>query len=68
MKDKGYLPEDPNRGVPLSDLMRKHGGFTAVVEKKDWFDESAKPKNKKKPESEFEPDDTVTEETPDGSV
>lgn len=54
-----YLPEDPNKGVPLSELLKKHGGFTAVVEKKDWFDDSAKPKKKAPPESEFVPDPNI---------
>lgn len=50
---------DPNKGVPISELLKKHGGkFKTVVEKKDWFDDSAKPKRKKS-ESEFEPDPNI---------
>lgn len=54
-----YLPNDPNKGVPIKDLLKKHGGFTAVVEKQDWFDEKAKPKKKSVPESEFVPDPNI---------
>lgn len=57
-----YLPNDPNKGVPLSELLKKHGGFTAVVEKSDWFDEKAKPRKKPTPESEFTPDPTIEDQ------
>lgn len=52
-----WLPNDPNKGVSLSELLKKHGGnFKTVVEKKDWFDPAAKPR-KKKSEANFEPED-----------
>src|SRR4051812_30686679 len=54
-----YHPDDPNKGVPLNELLKKHGDFTAVVDKTNWFDESAKPKKKPLAESEFEPDPKV---------
>lgn len=57
-----YLPNDPNKGVPIAQLIKKHGTFTAVVEEKVWFDSSAKPKPKKLPDSEFEPDPEVKDE------
>lgn len=66
MAHDDYLSNDPNKGVPIADLLKKHGGFTAVIDKKDWFDETAKPKKKSTPESEFEPDPDVKEE--DGKV
>lgn len=53
-----YLPGDPNKGIPLRDLLKKHGGFTAVVEKADWFDEKAKPKRKPS-EANFDPDPNI---------
>jgi len=53
-----WLPNDPNKGVPISELMKKHGGFKTIVEKKDWFDDTAKPR-KKKNESDFDPDPEV---------
>lgn len=66
MAHDDYHPDDPNKGIPLGDLMKKHGGFTAVVDKQDWFDESAKPKKKPLPESEFEPDPKIEEK--DGNL
>lgn len=63
-----YLPNDPNKGVPISELLKRHGGdFSAVVENKKWFDDSAKPKKKPLPESEFEPDPDI-KDAEDGIV
>jgi hypothetical protein len=58
-----YHPEDPNKNIPLSELIKKHGAeFKSVVEKKQWFDEKAKPRKKIVPESSFEPDPNIEEE------
>lgn len=58
---------DPNKGVPIATLLKKHGGFTAVVEKTDWFDPESKPR-KKKSDVTFDPaeaDKTVKDQNGD---
>lgn len=62
-----YLPDDPNKDVPLRDLLKKHGGFTAVVEEKEWFDGDAKPRRKPS-DSDFEPDPNIKDDDADVSI
>ena len=53
-------PNDPHRGVPLAELIKSHGpNFKAQVDKRDWFDERAKPRKKKVEEHQFEPDPNI---------
>lgn len=56
----------PEPTASLADLIKKHGKFTKVVEKTDWFDPEAKPR-KKKAESDFHPDPDV-KDADDGNI
>jgi hypothetical protein len=50
------LLNDPNRGIPIRELLKKKK--FKPTERKNWFDEQAKPK-KQEAESEFIPDPDV---------
>lgn len=55
-QDDLWLPNDPNKGIPISELI-KRGEFKTVVENTQWFDEHAKPRKKEDPEQvNFEPE------------
>lgn len=57
------LPNDPNKGIPIRELLARHGGkFTRVVEKTVWLDETAKPKDQPPPDSEFVPDPNIKDD------
>lgn len=58
---------DSNKDIPLSELLKKHGGFTQVVEKSDWFDPEAKPR-KNKSDATFEPKEIPEEKDGDVSL
>jgi hypothetical protein len=52
-----YHPDDPNKGIPIKELLKTKK--FVEVEKQDWFDPTAKPKNSKVSpaiDPNFEPD------------